>query len=219
MKGLAAKHEKLDNRNYGRMEMELRVCFFGDSFVNGTRDPDCLGWVGRVCASAWSRGHGVTGYNGGIRRNTSADVRGRWRREAESRLRGEFRGALVFSFGVNDCVGEDGRRRVAETETIANAKVILGEACAWLPTLMVGPAPIAVAEVNERVKQLVPALKIVCDELHVPFLDIFGTLRSSGVWMREVAEGEGDGAHPSRGGYAELAAIVDGWASWREWLP
>ena len=25
----------------------MRICFFGDSFVNGTGDDECLGWVGR----------------------------------------------------------------------------------------------------------------------------------------------------------------------------
>ena len=28
----------------------------------------------------------------------------------------------------------------------------------------------------------------------------------------------GDGAHPGSNGYAAMAALVDGWAAWREWL-
>jgi acyl-CoA thioesterase-1 len=28
----------------------MRICFFGDSFVNGTGDDDGLGWVGRIVA-------------------------------------------------------------------------------------------------------------------------------------------------------------------------
>ena len=31
--------------------MAPRICFFGDSFVNGTGDDDALGWVGRLCAA------------------------------------------------------------------------------------------------------------------------------------------------------------------------
>ncbi|HZC55143.1 MAG TPA: hypothetical protein VE396_03730 [Xanthobacteraceae bacterium] len=30
----------------------IRICFFGDSMVNGTGDDACLGWVGRICAAA-----------------------------------------------------------------------------------------------------------------------------------------------------------------------
>jgi lysophospholipase L1-like esterase len=61
----------------------MRICFFGDSIVNGTGDPDCLGWVGRVCGAARKSGVDLTSYNLGIRRDTSADILRRWRREAE----------------------------------------------------------------------------------------------------------------------------------------
>jgi hypothetical protein len=52
----------------------MRICFVGDSLVNGTGDPVGLGWVGRACAAARRRGHEVTCYNLGIRRDTSADI-------------------------------------------------------------------------------------------------------------------------------------------------
>ncbi|MGH6975830.1 MAG: GDSL-type esterase/lipase family protein, partial [Stellaceae bacterium] len=81
--------------------MDLRIGFFGDSFVNGFGDPDSLGWVGRVGAAAIARGHDVTIYNAGIRGNTSTDVRDRWRDEAVHRLPAAHPRALVFSFGVN----------------------------------------------------------------------------------------------------------------------
>ena len=41
----------------------MRICFFGDSFVNGTGDDDCRGWPGRLCAEARQRGCDVTLYN------------------------------------------------------------------------------------------------------------------------------------------------------------
>jgi hypothetical protein len=31
---------------------EIRICFIGESFVNGTGDPEFLGWTGRVCRHA-----------------------------------------------------------------------------------------------------------------------------------------------------------------------
>ncbi|MDY6901411.1 MAG: lipase, partial [Cyanobacteriota bacterium] len=27
---------------------EMRICFVGESFINGTGDPECLGWAGRI---------------------------------------------------------------------------------------------------------------------------------------------------------------------------
>ncbi len=194
----------------------MRICFFGDSIVNGTGDPDCLGWVGRVCVAARQRGVDVTSYNLGIRRDTSADILGRWRREAELRLPAEHARRLVFSFGVNDCVLESGACRVPPAQTIANARAILNAAAACAPALMIGPTPIAEADVNARVRELIPALSAACRELGVPFLDVFDRLEASSTWMREIAQG--DGAHPGRGGYEALAALVNDWPEWRAWL-
>ncbi|HEV2264248.1 MAG TPA: GDSL-type esterase/lipase family protein [Stellaceae bacterium] len=197
--------------------MDLRIAFFGDSFVNGFGDPDSLGWVGRVSAAAIARGHVVTCYNGGIRRNTSADVRARWRDEALRRLPAEHPRALAFSFGVNDCLVENGQRRVEHAASVANARQILDDARTLAPTLMVGPPPIADADVNARVASLIPALQAVCQALSVPFLDVFGALKSSAAWMDEAAAN--DGAHPGRGGYQAFADLVDRWPPWRAWLP
>ncbi|HEV2161547.1 MAG TPA: GDSL-type esterase/lipase family protein [Stellaceae bacterium] len=196
--------------------MDLRIAFFGDSFVNGYSDPDALGWTGRVCAAAIARGHVVTGYNCGIRRNTSADVRARWHDEAVHRLPAEHPRALVFSFGVNDCIVEGGGPRVEPAASVANARQILTDGKAMAPTLMVGPPPIADADVNARVASLMPALQAVCQALSVPFLDVFGALQAS-AWVREATAN--DGAHPGRGGYRALADLVDCWPPWRAWLP
>jgi acyl-CoA thioesterase-1 len=191
----------------------MRICFFGDSIVNGTGDPDCLGWVGRVCAAARQRGIDVTSYNLGIRRDSSADILRRWRREANIRLPAEYPRRLVFSFGVNDCTLENGECRVQPVQTISNAQAILSAAAAYAPTLMIGPAPTAEPDVNHRVRELIPALRAACQELGVPFLDVFDRLETAPEWMREVAQG--DGAHPGRQGYEELAALVNKWPVWR----
>ncbi len=99
----------------------MRICFFGDSLVNGTGDDDGLGWVGRVVAQARHGGCDVTAYNLGVRRDTSADVAARWMGEARLRLPAEHDGRLVFSFGANDCIAsdEDGSPRVKPADSIA----------------------------------------------------------------------------------------------------
>ncbi|SRR5579875_406393 len=197
--------------------MDLRIGFFGDSFVNGQGDPDALGWVGRVCAAAMGRGHDVTMYNGGIRGDTSADVRVRWHDEAMRRLPAEHGRGLVFAFGVNDCMSVSGRSRVEAAQTVANARQILAEAKTLAPTLMVGPPPVGEAAINERLRDLDAALTVLCREFGVPFLDVFDPLQASAAWMGEVSAG--DGAHPGRAGYRALAELVDRWPPWRAWLP
>ena len=82
---------------------DQRVCFVGDSFVQGTMDEACLGWAGRVCAAARGAGFELTGYNLGVRRDTSDDVRRRWLTECEARLpEGLEAAGVVFAFGTND---------------------------------------------------------------------------------------------------------------------
>jgi lysophospholipase L1-like esterase len=196
---------------------EMRICFIGDSYVNGTGDDACLGWAGRICSDARRHGCEITLYNLGIRGNTTADIAERWEREAKARLSPEQDGRLVFSFGVNDCLSEmPGCVRVPEAASIANARGILAKASAWLPTLMIGPPPIGDAELDERVKRFSAALNVLCDELSVPFLSTWECLIASDTWLREAAAG--DGAHPNRAGYSVLADFIARWDGWRSWV-
>ncbi|HMJ57020.1 MAG TPA: GDSL-type esterase/lipase family protein [Polyangiaceae bacterium] len=197
----------------------MRVCFFGDSFVNGTGDDDGLGWVGRVVARARQGGRDLTGYNLGIRRDTSADVAARWLQEARLRLPAEHDGRLVFSFGTNDCASQDidGRPRVRSDDSLSSAETILKAACAWLPTLMIGPSSIAgEPEANDRICALSADYAKLCQRLAVPYLAIFQLTLASPLWNEEAMAR--DGAHPNRGGYALLADAVSNWTSWRIWM-
>lgn len=197
--------------------MNLRIGFFGDSLVNGFGDPDGLGWVGRICAAAIARGHVVTSYNAGIRGDTSADVRARWRDEATRRLPATQPRGLVFAFGVNDTLSVARRPALARETTLANARKIIAAAKTLAPILLIGPPPIANGAVNARLYDLAGAFDAIARELVVPFLDVFNPLRSSRAWLRDISTG--DGAHPGRRGYQALAALVDSWPAWRAWLP
>ncbi|CAA7617856.1 Lipolytic protein G-D-S-L family [Magnetospirillum sp. LM-5] len=194
----------------------MRLCFVGDSFVNGTNDPDGLGWVGRACRDLRAEVNDFTLYNLGIRRDTSADIRARWRGECGPRLPAGIDGRVVFSFGVNDCSWGDVGPRVAPDQAMANAQAILVECRAQWPTLMVGPPPIACADTNSRIALLSAALADLCGGIGVPYLAVFDDLAASPEWMAEVAAD--DGAHPRAGGYAVLADLVRGWEPFAAWL-
>lgn len=190
----------------------MRICFIGDSFVNGTGDDECLGWAGRICAHARRGGLDLTYYNLGIRRDTSADIAGRWRREAALRLPDDVPCGLVFSFGVNDCTNA-----CPTEDSLANAETILSEAAAWRPTLMVGPPPVAdCVAADARVKALSLDLDHLCGTLSVPYLDLHSALADDDAWRNDALAG--DGYHPSAGGYARMAALVTAWPAWRAWV-
>jgi acyl-CoA thioesterase I len=193
----------------------MRICFIGDSLVNGTGDPTLLGWVGRVCAAACRRGHDITAYNLGIRRDTSADIAARWAEECARRLPASIDGRLIFSFGANDCVTENGAPRVAPERALANARAVLESARQRHPTLMLGPTPTALPEADPRIAALSRDLAKLAAELSVPYLDLYTPLAAIPLWRLEIAIG--DGAHPGAAGYALIADLVEGWAPWQRW--
>jgi lysophospholipase L1-like esterase len=136
--------------------------------------------------------------------------------------------ALVFAFGLNDCVVLDGLNpRVEPAQTAINARAILSEARAWLPSIFIGPAPVddtrpqpffisgkqfrvrntQVAETNQILAQ-------VMTEIDVPYLDVFTRLVENQQW-RELMK-QGDGVHPPSKGYDLLAEAIGNWEPWRQ---
>ena len=199
--------------------MESRVCFIGDSFVNGTSDPEYLGWPGRLCRAECAKGHKLTCYNLGIRGATSRDILGWWEEEALRRLPegpGGIDGRLVFAFGANDTRLAEGKLRVPAEESLMNAIRILRRGKALRPSLAVGPPPVGDEANNQRIAHLSAELAKICRVEGLPYLDVHAPLLKSGTWLREAAAG--DGAHPGAKGYGELAALVESWSAWRGWL-
>jgi lysophospholipase L1-like esterase len=194
----------------------MRICFVGDSFVNGTGDPEYLGWTGRICRAARRKGLDITYYNLGIRRNTSADIAVRWLEEVSHRLPEDCNGRVVFSFGVNDTTLEEGKTRINFQNSIENTSKILTEANPLFPVLMVSPPPVPDIEQNIRVAELSRQFDSVCRQLGVPYLDVFNPLQASTVWLKEAAAN--DGYHPGLAGYSELAKLVERWCSWLSWI-
>jgi lysophospholipase L1-like esterase len=190
----------------------MRICFIGDSFVNGTGDPECLGWTGRICVAAKKSGCHLTYYNLGVRRDTTQDILHRWEAESKCRLPAEDVGKIVFSFGTNDTTVEDGKTRIELQDSIYNTHQILSLAQQIYPVIMVSPLPISDVEQNLITQELSTQMASVCSNLNVPYFDAFTPLQKSTVWMDEVAAG--DGAHPGAAGYSELAQLIQNWSPW-----
>lgn len=195
----------------------MRACFFGDSFTHGVGDPEGLGWRGRLVARLLQTQPGLTAYDLGIRRDTSADILGRWESEARARLPEGLPHRLAFCFGSNDCADDGtGAPRIPQDRTIANAGAILARAAALAPTLMIGPPPILDdPAADERIAALEPALHAVAQAHEVPFLPVFHLLREAPAWRDGAAAG--DGTHPGKAGYAVLAAHIWNWDAFQHW--
>ncbi len=197
--------------------METRLFFIGDSFVNGTGDPEALGWVGRVCAAVQASGRPITFYNLGIRGNTTAQILQRWRTEVEARLAPGSKSCFVFSFGANDVTFSNQARRLSHAESLDHARHLLTTAQALGPVLMVGSPPIADdTEANQRLSLLCNDLSNVCEELAIPFVHTLQRLLSTSTWMEEAIAH--DGAHPGAAGYQALADLLLRSPTWQIWI-
>ncbi|MFF2392874.1 MULTISPECIES: GDSL-type esterase/lipase family protein [unclassified Nocardia] len=196
------------------MNEDLRICFIGDSFVQGIGDPEYRGWVGRVLAAS---GPGITAFNLGIRRNTSADVLRRCWGEIEPRVLPGADNRLVISFGSNDAVVEDGNVRVGRAQCLDNLATLLTESRERaIHPLVIGPPPVidGGAEHLRRTAELADDMAELCESRKVPFVATTQHLADDPVWTREARAG--DGAHPGSGGYQRLAELVldSRWQSW-----
>jgi acyl-CoA thioesterase I len=206
--------------------MVTRICFVGDSYVAGTGDPECLGWVGRACRTRWRAGDPVTWYNLGIRGDTSACIERRWRLECEARVGPHNSGRLVFSFGINDgAVDGVGRLRLSQTASLHAARRIIAGAAKWLPTIWIGPPPaneprspmsplpgVSYSFSNDRLLALNYGFKRLAGELDVAYLDIATSLSGSARYQKSLVGG--DGMHCSSEGYDMIAEMVEGWEPW-----
>lgn len=191
---------------------DMRICYVGDSFVNGTGDPAKLGWTGRLSANSQKKNLDITHYNLGVRRETSEDILKRWESECQARLPETSQNIVVFSFGVNDTVIEYGKRRVSLEKSVENAKNILMNASKKYDVTMIGMPPVDDAEHNERIKELDHRYYELCKELDIPYLSIFNKLYHDPIWKEEITLN--DGAHPRDRGYEILANFIKNWHGW-----
>jgi lysophospholipase L1-like esterase len=189
-----------------------RICFVGDSFVQGTGDTRCLGWPGRLAQQAIASGTNLTHYNLGIRRDTSRDIAARWQQECTARLPAIFEQHLVFAFGVNDTAFVESRLRVHPEESLANFSAIIAAASTQFPTLVIGPPPVPNAEQNRRVQNLDRQFHQLAVDLHISYLSVFDDLLEDPHWISEAVAN--DGIHPGPHGYDALAALVQAWPQW-----
>ncbi len=213
MKETAHRPVKWTRLRRGPTDLEdIRIYFIGDSYVNGTGDPEYLGWPGRACAASKSEEYSITSYNLGIRADTSEDVLRRWEQEVEARRLKPHDGRIVFGFGANDCWIEDGKTRVDRADSVRNTEEILTRAQSLLPTLMIGPPP-GIDESEDALREDMSALLgTIAGRVGVPYIEVIHALRADGVWRREAALG--DRIHPADRGYSALAKLVLDWPMW-----
>lgn len=195
------------------IQVDVRVCFLGDSLTAGVGDAGQRGWVGRIAEQYCPDEIALTHYNLGVRTDTSTEVLARSGREVAVRLPESVERGLVVSFGVNDARAGFFPTHPVEV-TVGNLVDLLDQAGRDdMPVLVVGLLPVADHAHNERSARYDAAVQDLCAQRGVPFVEVFEPMLSDPVWMREVPLG--DGLHPGPAGYQELADLIGPrWAAW-----
>lgn len=189
---------------------DIRICFIGDSFVNGTGDEMMLGWAGRLCTEARQQGHAITYYNLGIRRNTSTDILQRWP-EVSLRQHPDCDNRIVLSCGVNDTTLENGALRVDFETFLQNIRELFAHMQS-APGLVVGPPPVDDDPQNQRIQTLSNAIQIEAETAGLPFIPLFDSLIEDRAYLNEISQN--DGAHPKATGYQKMATIIRQSGKW-----
>lgn len=191
---------------------DVRVCFFGDSLTAGVGDPKALGWVGRVAArTPWSTDIHLTGYNLGVRGETTEEIVVRMPLESATRFSRGDEHRVVIAPGVVDALSHVEPARSA-------AALGFGLEAASVPVMVVGPPPVGDDDMRARVESLDAAFADVCKNRDVTYIPTFSALAHRKPWQDARAD---DGLHPNQTGYGLLAHVVlnDGWYDWLGVIP
>lgn len=209
---------------------DLRICFVGDSYMNGTGDLETLGWVRRLCKLRLTPTQRFTSYELGIRGQTTDGLKDRWQAECAQRLPEGSDNRVVLQFGIND-VAEivDVGVRVPLEQSVHNAREIVTGVAALYPVLWVGlppanvpcspmhPSPgLVITFDQDRAIALNDAYRDLAAELKVAYCDIQTPLLADAEYMAGLTKA--DQMHCDGRGYELMAAVVDQWEPWAAWF-
>ena len=199
-----------------KLNQDIRICFVGDSLVNGACDETYLGWTGRLCASANLLGVPVTYYNLGVRGNTSKDILDRWKNECSYRLPDSCDGRIVISCGINDTVILNGSSRIAPKVSVGNLRSIISNSGSY-KVIVVGPPPVVDIEHNKRIESLSNDYRRLAQDFDIPYIDIYFPLKADPLYKQDIVENDKcypQGYHPTSKGYEKIADIVRNSIDW-----
>ncbi|HJD97974.1 GDSL-type esterase/lipase family protein [Mailhella massiliensis] len=190
--------------------------FFGDSVTLGVNDAPAGGWVARLAGKAAAAGLQVppdTFYNMGVRKNSSAMILERWKREFQARAMEGVPSFLIFCFGTVDMAAPQGSPNLPVGESAANAREILQKAKDYGSVVLISAPPVKDEAHCARLESLCTAYAAICAAVDVPFIDIFHPLLNAG-YVQDLT----DGVHPGPAGNEMIAEALIQSAPLKHWF-
>ncbi len=190
----------------------VRICYIGDTILNGIGDSTLLGWAGRLSRISQNSKHYITHYNLGVVGDTSSDIVDRWEIEVNRRLSNSSINCIVFSFGLSDSIIENKRVKVSLIDSMKNARAIIGRAKVKYNVAMIGPTAVIDEIHNARIKSYDEAYSTVCGMLGINYLSIFKILINDIDWIEDIKKN--DNIHPTEKGHEIIANHIYNWKGW-----
>ncbi len=196
------------------------ICIFGDSTAWGAWDMEKGGWVNRLWLYAGEKTDGECEiYNMSISGGTTETMLERFESEANIR---EADG-LIFQSGGNDSYlkGKNGPNQISLGKFKSNLEEIIKRARNITNNIIfIGfknvdeskTNPVSwkdIYYVNAEIKKYNEAMRDVCKERDIPYLDIFGLLN---------AEDFKDGVHPNAAGHEKIFTKVRDFLTTNKWI-
>lgn len=197
------------------------ILIFGASGAFGIGIDPKLGWVGRLKSDFEAKEKYNAVYNLGVPGDTSSDLLKRFETEASARIKKRWpkdKYAIVFSIGTNDSASKEKEGNpINDLNTLSkNMLKLISKAKEFTDRVLVmGLWPVDEERVqpyeayyfsNERIKNYHEAIKGICNEMNVPFLDKFEELINSDYKQLLL-----DGLHGTKEGYEKLYCFVKDW--------
>lgn len=196
------------------------ICIFGDSTAWGAWDMEKGGWANRLWLYAGEKTNGECEiYNLSISGGTTETILERF--ESEAKIREAD--ALIFQSGGNDSYlkGKNGSNQIPLDQFRKNLQEIIRKAKNITPNIIfIGfknvdetkTMPVSwkdIYYVNVEIKKYDEAMKDVCKENNIPYLDIFGLLKN---------EDFEDGLHPNTLGHKKIFEKVKSFLEEKKWI-
>jgi lysophospholipase L1-like esterase len=197
------------------LQDNISFTFIGDSFIEGFGDIKNLGWCRRIINIIQNNNPSfqIDYYNLGLRGDTSSQILSRFTRETKTLQLNNKHNILILSFGTNDCISVGDTQRVTFKKSVDNLKNLIESSKEdFNEVLFITPPFLAIDELNDKLKTLIPLYIETLDTLNINYINLFELLKNNEPWIHDILST--DLVHPSDEGYEELTNLIYNHPNW-----
>lgn len=204
-----------------------RICFIGDSIVEGLGDETGLGWSGRLAEAHRNSDNPFIPFYLGVRGQTLAQIADRAKEECKVRITDKENDLIVLGSGLNDIARVDGEPRTSPDSVIDTFAYLIDELNNLCKLIVVSPFPVyeslmpfysSISDLhldfqNKDIKEFSKEYCNICGSKDIPYLNLFDELNKNDDYQNGLKLN--DGLHSNAEGYQAVANLIQNWTVWK----